>query len=207
MINVAEVFVGTRALGPGLRTVIWVQGCPFHCKGCYSPEWIPNIPAKLYTPQDLATLVLSRPDIEGITLSGGEPFIQSEELVEFLTLIKKQSNKNVICFSGFRFSFLLQHPSPSVQGMLRLIDVLIDGPYVQEKETSKGLRGSTNQHIYHFTSTLLFHDFINQERVNEIHISGSELLAIGIPSPEIKALFGFNNKCGSQPKEHLYERA
>jgi anaerobic ribonucleoside-triphosphate reductase activating protein len=151
--------------------------------------------------------VLSRPDIEGITLSGGEPFSQSEGLVEFLRLFKKQSNKNVICFSGYRFSSLLQHPSPSVQTMLRLIDVLIDGPYIQEKETSKGLRGSANQQIYHLTPALLSYDFINQERVNEIRISGNELFAIGIPGQEIKSLFRFDNRYDEKLKEHRYERA
>ncbi len=192
MINIAEVFIGTRALGPGLRSVIWVQGCPFHCNGCYSPQWIPNKAANFYTPQELAKLVLSRPDIEGITISGGEPFYQSDGLVEFLKIIKDQSTVNIICFSGYTYPTLLAHPKASVQTMLRLIDVLIDGPYICEKEINKGLRGSSNQHMYHLTTNLIHHDLAQKERVNEIHLFRNEILAVGIPTKEIKSLMGFH---------------
>lgn len=207
MINVAEILVGTRALGPGLRTAIWVQGCPFHCPECYSPEWIPDKPAQFYTPEELFSISVSDDRIQGITLSGGEPFHQSQELEKFLRLIRERTNFNVICFSGFTFRQLSQHPSKSVQSMLRLIDVLIDGAYIREKNTNLGLRGSTNQKIYHLTSSLIHHDFVTMPRVNEFHISNNTILATGIPTHGIKSILVKRQPWLIQSEERNYERA
>ncbi len=187
MINVAEIQVGTRSLGPGWRTVIWVQGCPFHCPGCYSPDWTPDKPAQFYTPEDLFSKAISDRRIEGITISGGEPFNQSQELEKFLHIVRERTSLNVICFSGFTFRQLIQHPSKSVHAMLHLINVLIDGAYIREKSTDLGLRGSTNQKIYHLTPALIHHDFISAPRVNEIHISNNKILAVGIPTSGIES--------------------
>ncbi|MCX8009398.1 MAG: radical SAM protein [Patescibacteria group bacterium] len=206
MINVAEILVGTRALGPGVRTVIWVQGCPFHCPDCYSPAWIPDKPAQPFTPEDLFSISVSDHRIQGITLSGGEPFFQSEELGKFLRLIREQTTLNVICFSGFTFRQLTQHPSKSVQSMLRMIDVLIDGAYIREKNTNLGLRGSTNQKIYHLTSSLIHFDFVNIPRVNEIQISNNTILATGIPTHGIKSLLVRRQPWLIQSEERNYER-
>lgn len=188
MLNVAEIVFNTRALGPGSRAVIWMQGCPFHCPGCYSPQWIPDVPAHLYPPEDLAELILSNREISGITISGGEPFYQSEGLGIFLSYIKANSELNVICFTGYRFKTLINSKDISIKRMLKYIDVLIDGPFVKENETVLGLRGSTNQKIYHLSNSLIHTDFISQKRVNEIKISNNEFFAVGIPTREIKNL-------------------
>ena len=59
MVNVAETCIGTKALGPGIRTVVWVQGCPLRCHGCIAPDWIPQRQARLVDPDELAAELLA----------------------------------------------------------------------------------------------------------------------------------------------------
>ena len=82
LLNVAEICPATRTLGPGQRFVIWVQGCCFNCRGCISPDWIPQKQANLVDPVRLANYILSIPSTEGLTISGGEPMLQAAALSE-----------------------------------------------------------------------------------------------------------------------------
>ena len=89
LLNIAAQTPQTRVLGPGLRAVVWVQGCPLRCKGCISPAWTESRVARLVSPQELAAEVISNnPTIEGITISGGEPFLQPLGLAAFLSYSK-----------------------------------------------------------------------------------------------------------------------
>ena len=78
---------GTRALGPGLRYAIWTQGCLQRCEGCTTPESRPIVARQLIPSSDLAEDIISRKDIEGITLSGGEPFLQAGPLADMLSKV------------------------------------------------------------------------------------------------------------------------
>ncbi len=131
LLNIADVCPSTRALGPGLRAAIWVQGCPIGCKGCIAPDWIPFKPAHFFTPLQACGLLLQNKDIEGITISGGEPMVQAAGLADMLRLLRDRKDLHVICFTGFRLENLLKWDSNRKIGdFLREIDVLIDGPYV-----------------------------------------------------------------------------
>jgi anaerobic ribonucleoside-triphosphate reductase activating protein len=181
-LNLAAVCCKTRALGPGTRAVVWVQGCPFRCKGCISPDWIPFIPANDYHPLPLAETLLSDPEISGITISGGEPVMQASALVDFIEHGRKIRDINIIMFSGYYYENLLAFPERSpVQRLLKLVDVLIDGPYHEKLNNNLGLRGSSNQRIIHMTERLRGFDFENQFRQTEIQISNGEILFVGVP--------------------------
>jgi anaerobic ribonucleoside-triphosphate reductase activating protein len=182
----AALKLGTHALGPGYRAVIWVQGCPFHCNGCISPEWI--VPGGLLTDIDeIARRILDESDIEGITISGGEPMMQAYPLYKLLRILKKEKRDfNVICFTGYRFQDLkLKPPSRSVRNFLNEIDVLIDGPYVAAKNDNIGLRGSSNQTIHYLSEALKDHDFVNDSRKIEIDLYDGEAFIVGIPPRQL----------------------
>ena len=68
--------------GPGIRAVVWVQGCPFRCEGCFNERFLPFSPAQQVSVSELAGTILSLPGIDGVTFSGGEPFAQAGPLAE-----------------------------------------------------------------------------------------------------------------------------
>ena len=80
LLNIAQICPSTRVLGPGQRLVIWVQGCCFDCPGCVAPDWIPQKQAQLIAPDKLTDYILTLPDLDGITVSGGEPITATEIL-------------------------------------------------------------------------------------------------------------------------------
>lgn len=186
-LNIAAMSASTKALGPGLRAVIWVQGCPINCKGCIAPNWIPFKQAELVYPHE----ILDRLDIDsldGITFSGGEPMVQAEGLAILARMVRQKKEINIICFTGFRYEWLKNNPpNPGVPELLAELDVLIDGPYIQERNDSIGLRGSSNQRILHLTNRLQAFDLEKQYRSVELIVRDGEISFVGIPTPAIKA--------------------
>ena len=87
-INIAEIHPSTDNLGPGKRFAIWVQGCPFKCKNCIAPDWIPFEVNKPMLLTRLVSKIIAAKDIEGITISGGEPFMQASQLALILQKVR-----------------------------------------------------------------------------------------------------------------------
>ena len=193
-INLAQHYIGTNALGPGFRSAIWVQGCARKCPGCLSPEWAEEKSNVLVAPDELAAIVLQDPSITGITLSGGEPFLQATQLREFIVECKKIRDVDVICFTGFTLNELRTSTSlVSAEALLSEIDVLIDGPYMKQLDNNVGLRGSTNQNVIHLTNRLATYDFENCPRTVELHIQkNSDLLMVGVPSNYVKSILSIH---------------
>jgi len=173
---------GTRALGPGLRYVIWTQGCNRHCPGCTSPEGISLKPKHLLDIDILAKDIVSRTEIQGITISGGEPFLQANALSALIEQVwEKRPELTTLCFTGFEMKDLVW---PDAVSLLSHLDVLIDGPYVQELNDNRGLRGSSNQRIYCLTQRLSpwKDEMESGQRQSEMHVLSNEMVEIGIPS-------------------------
>jgi len=182
----AALKLGTYSLGPGYRAAIWVQGCPFHCKGCISPEWI--VPGGVLTDiEDIAHRILDEPAIDGLTISGGEPMMQTSPLYRLTRVLKRAKRDfNVICFTGYRIQDLMNKPpSPRVRNFLNEIDVLIDGPYIAAKNDNIGLRGSSNQTIHFLSDALKEHDFEHNPRKIEIDLLDGEAFIVGIPPRQL----------------------
>ncbi len=185
-LNILSIVKNVHTLGPGNRMVIWVQGCPFSCKKCTTPEGIPLRVNKLISIEDLAKDIIKDNTITGLTFSGGEPFLQASKLVNLIELIKKERKElNYICFSGYNYKDLIWKEA---KYLLENIDLLIDGEYIEEKNTNIGLRGSTNQNLIFLTDKLLkFKDeLLRQPRGVDIRVRNKYIQAIGIPNREIK---------------------
>lgn len=138
-------------LGEGKRIGIWVQGCSLGCKGCVNNTLWSNIGGKSIAIVDLFNWVaLFQNDFDGITISGGEPFQQYEQLITFLHLIKSKTDLNVVCFSGYYFKELVELFPDKI--FMKYIDILIDGRYIEEQHDDTNLKGSINQTIYKFVN-------------------------------------------------------
>jgi anaerobic ribonucleoside-triphosphate reductase activating protein len=184
-INYAAIQVGTSVLGPGWRSAIWVQGCPFHCQGCIAPDWIPFKKNQSISIDQAAEQLLSDPRVNGLTFSGGEPMMQAEALARLSRKAKKIRKVNIICYSGFTLDRLkTSNRIPGVDDLLNEIDVLIDGPFIQSLNDNKGLRGSSNQCIHYLTDQLREYDFSQSPRKIEIYIHPDYALFVGIPPKE-----------------------
>jgi len=185
-INVLDICdTGTRELGPGNRLVIWVQGCPFNCRNCVTPDGIPFVKNKMMEVGRLAADICGNYRIAGITISGGEPFMQASKLVKLLAMVRSiRPELNVIIFSGFTLKELNWEEAVA---LLSLTDVLIDGKYVEKLNDNKGLRGSSNQRIHYLTDKLKgeSHYFEERDRSIEIHVYNDYQLMIGVPNQHI----------------------
>jgi anaerobic ribonucleoside-triphosphate reductase activating protein len=190
LLNVAAYFIGTRALGPGLRSALWLQGCPFRCEGCYSPDWIPDTPAHRYSARDLAKILSANETIEGITISGGEPFLQYVGLGSLVKSVRHDYPQlSIIIYTGYRRQ-VLEKISYIGENVFPYIDILIDGNYIQRLNDGKGLRGSSNQNIHHFSIKYKDFDFETQQRKNEIHLQDNHIQLIGIPDRLLSSSLG-----------------
>lgn len=183
LLNVAEICPATRTLGTGKRFVIWVQGCCFNCPGCVSPDWIPQKQATQVDIKRLAEYIVSMPDIDGLTVSGGEPMLQAKALSELFSYIRAARDISIICYSGFTLEQLQAKSKPAINQILTQIDVLIDGLYVDSLNDNQGFRGSSNQ-IVHFLTPRHILDvelFTQRHRDVEIHIRDTSALMVGVP--------------------------
>lgn len=190
VLNVAAVCQATQALGPGLRAVVWVQGCAFRCPGCVAPDWIPLKPARLVSPLDLAEELLAVPSVTGVTFSGGEPMLQASALAHLARILRSKRSISIICFTGFQIEQLHKNPpGPGVSELMDQVDVLIDGPYIERLNNNRGLRGSQNQRVVHLTNRLRDFDFETGQRVAELHLQEGQAMLVGVPPARLRDAF------------------
>ena len=146
-IRIAGVVKESTVDGPGFRYVIFTQGCPHHCEGCHNPETHDMNGGKLESIKTLAEDITKNPLLKGITLSGGEPFMQAKKLAKLLSLIDLK-RYSVMTYTGFKYEYLISNANDDngYLELLKLTDVLIDGKFMKDlKSSSAKFRGSTNQ--------------------------------------------------------------
>lgn len=166
-INIHAVIPLSAVNGPGARLVIFFQGCRRGCAGCFNPETHSFEEKGLYSAREVFERFL-KPGAEGITVSGGEPFMQPEGLLDLLREAGERGLSTVV-YTGFTVEEL--QGDEVRKACLPLIDVLIDGPYEEaSKETTLLARGSTNQRIHLLTGRYGADEFYMPGRV-EIMIS------------------------------------
>ncbi len=152
MINVLQVLHDTTVDGPGLRTSIYSAGCRHQCPGCHNPQsWAFGTGTDMST-DELMQEILSDPFAD-VTFSGGDPFYQAEGFAELAARIKAETKKTIWCYTGFRFEQLRR--DAAAQQLLRHIDVLVDGPFIQSLHNEELLFcGSSNQRLIDVQRTL-----------------------------------------------------
>ena len=143
-IRVLDIKYGTSVDGIGLRTSIYCAGCQNHCPGCHNPQsWDENGGEPIKIDELFKHIV----DADmNVTFTGGDPMLHPEGFIELAQMIKNNTNKNIWCYTGYKFEDLIQHPIR--RKLVELCDVIIDGPYVEsERDLSLHFRGSRNQRV------------------------------------------------------------
>lgn len=132
--------------GPGMRFTVFTQGCPHHCPGCHNPQTHDFEGGKVADTAEIIAKFRKNTLLDGITLSGGEPFCQSEACLE-LAKAAHESKLNVWAYSGYTFEQLVDGKD-AWKALLSEVDILVDGLFVLEKRTLEcRFRGSSNQRL------------------------------------------------------------
>ena len=149
LIRLASLVEESIVDGPGLRFVLFTQGCPHRCLGCHNPETHLPIGGTLVSPGQVVALYQEHIDSRGVTFSGGEPFSQANSLARVAQAIHKLGG-DVVTYTGYYIERLqtLGSEDSGISHLLKETDLLIDGPFVLEKRSLESpFVGSTNQRL------------------------------------------------------------
>ena len=160
-LQVAGFLDNSLVNGEGMRSVLFVSGCRHNCEGCHNKAMQDfNYGDSIYLKEILSRIEGNMPIIRGVTLSGGEPFEQAEELYQ-LSLGIKTLGLSIWCYTGYTFEQLAECNNHSRKKLLNSIDVLVDGKFQIDKKY-KGLKymGSSNQRIINVKDSIKEHKII-----------------------------------------------
>lgn len=175
----------TTSLGPGRRFALWLQGCPRRCKGCINPGgWDANAGEEMSV-DEIFELISSKDSLTGISISGGEPFSQYDELDRLIWRVKKETELDVMVYSGYTLEQLDGLYGERFDQLKACLDIFVDGEYMESMNTGSMYRGSDNQRIFFFTPKYqcLSMDILESKKRDfsfEIKENG-EVYFIGIP--------------------------
>jgi len=151
-IKISHYEKSTQVLGPGNRFAVWFQGCNKSCYGCINPEGRLKTGGYEIGVSDLIDIIIGTENINGITISGGEPFLQMTGLYELIDGVKSRTKLDIMLFSGYKYDEIIQWDNQiNTDDLFAKVDIFIDGEYVEELNEDQLFRGSENQNIYCFT--------------------------------------------------------
>ena len=177
---------GVRKLGPGIRFVLWTQGCQRRCKGCMTPMSRDMNGGKPFETSELSEMII-KSNREGITISGGEPFLQAKELCDLIDKVREHADVGVIIYTGYTFEELKEYNEEYRLKLLEKTDLLIDGPYIDELNDGKKLRGSSNQRALLLTERYRDHvnDYGSGKAEVEFFVKEDKVVMVGVPDKDV----------------------
>lgn len=192
VLQIERIFFPLETLGYGKRIGIWTIGCPHACFNCSNPElWEENKRKDLPLSYIYQMLRSIKDPVDGVTISGGEPFQQVNELSELIRFIATNISEDILVYSGYTLQQLKSWGHPDVEDILNNIAVLVDGKYIEKKNDNSPLKGSSNQVVHMLNEkyrsryeTLL----MGKRQVQTVAVQDS-LLAFGIPLKNTKTTF------------------
>lgn len=142
-VRILDILQETTADGEGLRTSIYFAGCRHYCKGCHNPQsWDMNGGYEVTI--DYLLEIIKDDEFANVTFSGGDPLYQCDGVTELAKRIKEETSKTIWCYTGFTYEEILD--SALLSQILPYIDVLVDGPFIEELKTTEiPFVGSSNQ--------------------------------------------------------------
>lgn len=182
--QIGKILYPITTLGPGMRLGIWTQGCDRRCKGCSNPELQDKDPSKDAPVEEIVDGIRSL-EFDGVTISGGEPFLQASELRRMVDLFISMGIDDILIFTGFYEKELREMDDPDVDSILSSIAVLVDGPFIEDRYVEDPLRGSDNQNVFVLNRRYaeLYDNYRKGQKKIDVFRFDNEVHFIGIPSP------------------------
>lgn len=149
MIRLAAILPESLVNGPGIRRVLFSQGCSHNCDGCFSPHTHSYEEGTWISMDEIIQGISSNPLLRGVTFSGGDPFEQAEKFAYIAKAVKKLG-LSIWCYTGYTFEYILANKSKRKgwEELISYIDVIVDGKFEKDKANSSlKYRGSSNQRI------------------------------------------------------------
>lgn len=147
VLRIAGIIGESIVDGPGIRFVVFTQGCPHHCPGCHNPQTHAFDGGELVDTDKLLHKILEDPLVSGVTFSGGEPFCQAEALAELAKELRAHG-KHIMTYTGYTWEQLQQSEDPAVHALLKHTDILVDGRFIlEQRDLTLRFRGSRNQRL------------------------------------------------------------
>lgn len=144
-VRIAGIIKESIVDGPGVRYVIFAQGCRHKCPGCHNPETHDFNGGYIVDADEIINDIRNNNYISGVTFSGGDPLFQIDEF-KYIAEKLKYSSIHIMCYTGFKYEDIIKDKKLKV--ILDKIDLLVDGPFIMSKKTLKlPYRGSSNQRI------------------------------------------------------------
>ncbi|WP_168801705.1 4Fe-4S single cluster domain-containing protein [Glycomyces buryatensis] len=177
----------SAANGPGVRAVVWVQGCTFACPGCFNPETHGRA-AEGTAVDGLFDRIAALGDVEGVTVSGGEPLQQRGPVLALLRRIRTETALSSVVFTGYRWEEFERMPEAAA--LRECVDVLLAGRYERDRHLGAGLRGSGNKTV-HLLSDRYTREDLEAVPRSEVIIRDGRITVTGIdPAVLGPAIFG-----------------
>ena len=152
-IRIAGIANDSIVDGPGFRLTVFTQGCPHKCEGCHNPQTHDFSGGKIADTGEIIAMMRENILLDGVTLSGGEPFCQCEPCME-IARAAHASGLSVWAYSGYTYEELVSG-KPEWKDLLQEIDVLVDGRFEKAMRTLElRFRGSSNQRLVDVRASL-----------------------------------------------------
>lgn len=167
--RIHKIIRKTKAEGPGTRFSVWVQGCSHRCQGCFAVDtWDFKKGTQLSAKQLVSEFMQELDSVDGVTLLGGEPFEQADDVACFVRTVH-DSGKSVIVFTGYDYDELVGSDDPAVSLILENTDILIDGKFDKNLvDYSRPLVGSSNQSIRFLSDRIPEKEFYSYQNRFEV---------------------------------------
>ncbi len=147
-LRIAGVVKESIVDGPGIRYTVFTQGCPHKCFGCHNPQTHDFNGGKQVKISSIVDDISKNPLIKGVTISGGDPFVQAPQVVKLIDQLNSKGNYNIIVYTGYTYEQLIKSSTyeNGFEELLSLTDILIDGKFdMEQKDNFIPFRGSSNQ--------------------------------------------------------------
>lgn len=173
-LHIGKIEPVSEVNGPGRRFVIWAQGCNFGCPGCMN-EWLQDFksrkaPVLIPDVVELIADAQREHGIEGVTFTGGEPFIQARGFFHLALAVKRKLGLSIMAYSGYTKGELQNSKYAVRRGLVTLLDILIDGKFEKEMAAPLLWRGSSNQKVYFLTNRYRKEDFNDDHQEVEVFV-------------------------------------
>ncbi|MDP4147317.1 MAG: anaerobic ribonucleoside-triphosphate reductase activating protein [Bacillota bacterium] len=156
MVRLSGIAYESLVNGPGLRRVIFAQGCKHKCKGCFNEDTHSLEGGEFMNMDDIIEDIKDNPFLKGVTFSGGDPWEQADKF-SYMAPNIKALGLNIWCYTGYTFEYILENKDKRAgwNELLSNIDVLVDGKFEEDKYSANlRYRGSENQRIINIQDSL-----------------------------------------------------